>query len=148
MAFKPVGKEQVESRPADAAPVAQPEAQEPESEEYSPRRTAPELSTTMTAMRDLANSAARSAIDQHVRKHTGKQAASKVFTSLLTIAASGLLSYWAWKTFSLQAAVGAGIGGLVGTYWLFAAIRRLFILMRLNKPEEEQAEPAVEAKAN
>lgn len=128
------------SPPATDMSAADEKSQE-ESEEYSPRRTAPELPTNLSAMRDLANSAARSAIDRHVRKHTGRQAAGKLFTALLTVAASCLLSYWAWKTFSLQAAVGAGIGGLAGVYWMMAAIRRLTGAIRLNQPQTEANPP-------
>jgi hypothetical protein len=145
MKFKPATAAPPAAVPATTAPPAEQTAydRQVESEEYSPRRTAPELSTNLTAMRDLANSAARSAIDRHVRKHTGKQVAGKLTGAFLTVTASGLLSYWAWKTNSFQAAVGAGIGGAAGAYWTLAAIRRLFGLMRLNKPRPVPKNPLV-----
>jgi hypothetical protein len=118
--------------PVTPAPPAEVE----EAAEYSPRRPAPELSS-MSAMRELANSAARSAIDKHVRKHTGKQATGKLFGAFLTVCCSVVLAYWAWHEQSLPATVGAVIGGCAGLYWTFAAVRRLFILMKLNRPEEE-----------
>ena len=93
-------------------------------------------------MRELANTAARSAIDKHVRKHTGKQATGKLFGACLTVCASLVLAYWAWYGQSLPATVGAAIGGCVGLYWTWAAVRRLFSLMRLN-----QEQPAVEDEA-
>jgi hypothetical protein len=146
--------------PASQAPVAlspktSPAAVEPatpeanlEQSEYSPRRAAPEMSTSLTAMRDLANSAARSAIDRHVRKNTGKQATGKLLGACLTVTTSAVLSYWAWRTHSFQAAVGAGIGGAAGVYWTFAAIRRLFGLMRLNRQQTKAAAAAAAREAS
>jgi hypothetical protein len=84
----------------------------------------------------LANTAARRAIDRHVRKHTGRQAAGRLVGAGLTIATSVLLGYWAWKGHSVQAGAGAAIGGGVGIYWTLAAFRRLFGAMRLNRPQE------------
>jgi hypothetical protein len=127
--------------PLEEAPAAA-DGELPENDNYSPRRTAPELSTNMSAMRDLANTAARSAIDRHVRKNTSRQAAGRLFSACLTVAASLLLAYWAWKAFSLQAAVGAAIGGFAGAYWVLAALRRIFSIMRLNKPGANDAEEA------
>jgi hypothetical protein len=103
--------------------------------EYLPRTAAPELPANLSAMRELANTAARTAIDRHVRTRTGRQAAGRLLSSSLTIATSVLLSYWAWRAHSLQAAVGAGIGGFVGLYWTLAALRRLFGAMRLSRPK-------------
>jgi hypothetical protein len=100
--------------------------------EFSPRRAAPEVVASMSAMRDLANTAARSAIDQHVRKHTGQQATGRLIGACLTVALAAGLGYWAWKTHSLQAAAGAIIGGGLGAHWLLSAARRLFKLRRLN----------------
>ena len=84
-------------------------------------------------MRDLANSAARSAIDQHVRKHTGKQATNRMIGAVLTLTASTVLGYFAWQDSSVQAGAGAIIGGGLGVYWLLAALRRVLKLMRLNR---------------
>jgi hypothetical protein len=131
--------------PSAAAPVevAPPPAPSParveqiveEPPEYLPRTAAPELPANLSAMRELANTAARTAIDRHVRKHTGRQAAGRLVAAGLTIATSALLSYWAWRAHSLQAGVGAGIGGCVGLYWTLAALRRLLGAMRLSRPQ-------------
>jgi hypothetical protein len=123
-----------------AAPPAQApaNAQPADDEVYVPRTTAPELPANLSAMRELANTAARTAIDQHVRKHTGRQAAGRLVAAGLTISTSVLLSYWAWRAHSLQAGVAAGIGGSVGMYWTFAALRRLFGAMRLSRPRPTQ----------
>jgi hypothetical protein len=126
-------------------PQGQTEQKPEDAEQSSPRRPAPET-TNISAMRDLANTAARSAIDRHVRKNTSKQAAGRLFSAFLTVAASVLLGYWAWKALSLQAAVGAGIGGFAGMYWVLAALRRIFSVMRLNKAGGDEVEPQAPAK--
>ena len=118
--------------PTPASPVAE------EPTEYVPRTTAPELPANLSAMRELANTAARTAIDRHVRKHTGRQAAGRLVAAGLTISTSILLSYWAWRAHSLEAGVAAGIGGSIGIYWTLAALRRLFGAMRLSRPRSPQ----------
>jgi hypothetical protein len=139
--LNPIAKPAEEATPQSvatpAATTEEPTEEAEEAGEYSPRRTAPEISN-MTAMRELANSAARSAIDKHVRKHTGKQVTGKLFGACLTVGTSLMLAYWAWKAQSLPAAVAAAIGSCIGLYWTFAAVRRLFNLMRLNRPQEDQ----------
>jgi len=124
--------------PAPIPPAPKPEPLAEELPDYLPRTTAPELPANMSAMRELANTAARTAIDQHVRKHSGRQAAGKLVSATLTILTSTLLSYWAWRAHSLHAAVGAGIGGLAGMYWMLAALRRLVGAMRLSRPQGGQ----------
>jgi len=128
---------------AQVATVVPPELTAEEPTEYMPRTTAPELPANLSAMRELANTAARTAIDRHVRKHTGRQAAGRLVAAGLTIATSVLLGYWAWQSHSLQAGVGAGIGGGIGIYWTLAALRRLFGAMRLNRPHEAASPSAV-----
>jgi hypothetical protein len=114
--------------------------------EYTPRRAAPELSSSLSAMRDLANSAARTAIDQHVRLHTSKRATQRLLGACLTVACSACLAVWAWRVQSLHAAAGACAGGAIGAYWTLAALRRLSGLKRLQRETEGSvAEPAVPA---
>jgi hypothetical protein len=127
---QPATPESATPEPVQEA-AAQP-AEEPVGD-FSPRRTAPELATNMSAMRELANTAARTAIDRHVRQHTGKQAAGKLLGAFLTVAASSLLGYWAVRVQSLPAGAGSLIGGSVGAYWTWAAIKRLASLRRLNQ---------------
>jgi hypothetical protein len=88
-------------------------------------------------MRDLANSAARSAIEQHIRKHTGKQAAGKLFSAFLTLIASVVLAFAAWKIHSIEAGVAAGLGAFMGVRWTLVALRRIFTVMRLNRPQQQ-----------
>jgi len=124
------------SQPAPE-PAAAPEAVEAVIEaqptEFSPRRTAPELTTDLSAMRDLANSAARTAIDQHVRQHTSRRAKGRLLGACLTVSFSAVLAIWAWRIHSFQAAIGAGVGGAIGIYWTLAALRRLSGLRRLDR---------------
>ena len=68
-----------------SAAVAEPEG------DYLPRTTAPEETLGLSAMRDLANTAARTAIETHIRKHTGRQAVGKLVTATLIIATSSVL---------------------------------------------------------
>jgi hypothetical protein len=121
-----------------AAGQEQPIAAEPG--EFTPRRAAPEVIADMSAMRDIANTAARSAIDRHVRKHTGQQAAGRLLGACLTVSLSAGLGFWAWKTGSLQAAAGSIIGGGLGLHWLLSAARRLFKLRHLNALQNASAE--------
>ena len=90
-------------------------------------------------MRDLANSAARTAIDQHVRRNTSQRATQKLFGACITVGYSLVLAYWAWRVHSLQAAIGAGFGGAIGGYWTLAALRRLSGLKRLDRETETLA---------
>jgi predicted nucleic acid-binding Zn-ribbon protein len=132
---------QIEQEPG--APEA-PTAEQPthlQTNEFSPRRTAAELGTDMSALRELVNNAARSAIDHHVRKHTGKQAAGRLMGACFIVVISGVLCYWAWKTQSRPATAGALIGVGLGVSWTLASIRRMFKLKRLNNPQAEAATP-------
>lgn len=135
-------KAQAPAQPAASAAIGEIVEEPVDEGEYSPRRTAPELATNMSAMRELANTAARSAIDQHVRQHTGRQATGKLLGACLTVASSVAVGYWAIRAFSLPAAVAAIIGGCAGSYWTWAAFKRLAALRRLN---EQTAANSVDA---
>jgi hypothetical protein len=127
-----------------ATPAPAPEAPSEASlkkEEYLPRSPAPEQTSNLSAMRELANDAARHAIERHIRKHTGKQATGKLLAAGLTVAASLVLAYWAWKGHSLRAALGALMGAGIGTYWTIGAIRRIANVMRLNRPQPQTELP-------
>lgn len=138
------------SRPTPPPVVAPPPTIEDtansEPAEYSPRRMAPELNENLTAMRELANTAARSAIDRHVRQSTVRKAYGKLVGACSTVTASLVLGYWAWHVQSFPASVAGGIGGAVGGYWTLTAIRRLATLRRLNR-EQLKAEQAKAAQS-
>ena len=97
-------------------------------------------------MRELANTAARSAIDLHVRQRTVRKAIGKLVGACATVTASFVVGYWAFRVPSLPAMVAAGIGGCVGCYWTWAALRRLAALRRINQAQL-QAEQALAAEA-
>lgn len=127
-----------------AAPEPTPAISDSQPAEYSPRRTAPELSTNLSAMRDLANSAARTAIDQHIRQHTSRRATKRLFGAFVIVGLSVAMAYWAWRIHSFQAGLGAGLGCAIGSYWTMMALRRLSGLKRLDRETvqiETQAVP-------
>ncbi len=113
--------------------------------DYTPRRAAPELTSSLNAMRDLANSAARTAIDQHVRQHTSRRATQRLLCACLTVGCSAVVAIWAWRVHSLHAAAGACASGAIGIYWTLAALRRMSGLKRLERETEPVAEAAVPA---
>jgi hypothetical protein len=127
-----------ESPPLAPAPVLVEGVLEPAGE-YLPRTAAPEQSLGLSAMRDLANTAARDAIDIHIRKHTGRQAVSRLVTAALIITASVILGYWAWRVRSLSAGIGAGVGGIAGVLWTLAALQRIANVIRLNRARPQTA---------
>lgn len=135
----------VAASPAEVTPQASASVEE----KYVPRTTAPEQTLGLSAMRDLANTTARAAIDTHIRKHTGRQAVGRLFTAILILAISGTVSIWARWTHSLPAGVAGGIGAALGLLGTLAALRRMLSVMRLNRPQtsEQPAAPANEPAA-
>lgn len=146
--------------PSGAAPTTQTEAPAPKTdvkpEEFLPRAQAPEASVNMAAMRELANSAARSAIATHQQKHTSKRATGKLIGSAAVLAISLLLCFLAWYAWSLAAAIGAALGLAVSGWGMSAGLWRLLQSMQLKQPGEKrvvereapQAAPAVPAAAD
>jgi hypothetical protein len=86
-------------------------------------------------MRDLANTAARTAIETHIRKHTGRQAIGKLVTATLIITTSTVLAFWSWRSHSVAAGIGAGVGAAAGVWWTLAALRRIANVSRLNRQQ-------------
>jgi hypothetical protein len=126
-----------------AAEVVEEEA--PQAGEFLPRTAAPELTINLSAMRELANSAARSAIDRHARKHTGKQAAGRLAGAACLFAASGGAGYWAMVD-ELQiagyAAIGCGLAGLVLSFTALRGLVRFGKLHRAHNASEKAAAAA------
>jgi uncharacterized coiled-coil DUF342 family protein len=128
-----------QSRSSDPiASGSQPEqahaAAKDENEEFVPRSKAPEATVNLSAMRELANSAARSAINTHARRLTGKSAAARFGAGLLMSGFSAAVAYWAWTLHLMPAVIGAVAGLLLGTCWLLGALGRLIGMMRLRPP--------------
>jgi hypothetical protein len=130
---------------ANLSAPAQESRPEP-SEDYLPRTTAPEQTLGLSAMRDVANDAARNAIETHIRKHTGRQAAGRLFTAVLIIGISSVLAWWAWRFHSQPAGIGAGVGAAAGLLSTLAALRRIASVMQLNRPTRQNESNAPEAK--
>jgi hypothetical protein len=129
---------QPEASPASATPDAPPtqssvhETVRPE--EYIPRSPPPEMNANLAAMRELANSAARTAIAKHHRKHTNKKATSKILGAGALLVCSLLLGGWAWYTWTLIPAIGAAVGLSISSLWCCLAIVRMLRAMRLHHP--------------
>jgi hypothetical protein len=106
--------------PAPAEPVSKltPEA-------YVPRSSAPESQTHLSALREVANVAARVAVGRHTRRQVAKAACGKFVRGLLTGASGLAAAYWAWRAGSLPGLAGAAIGGLMGVAWMSGALKQL-----------------------
>jgi len=75
----------LDSPPEDAGVVDSPK--------YVPRESPPEKSSDLRAMRELANSTARSAIDRHTVHHHGNSALGRALISLTCLVASVVLTF-------------------------------------------------------
>jgi hypothetical protein len=110
--------------------------------EYVPRSQTPEQLANLAAMRELGNSAARSAIETHHQKSGNKQVAGRLLAAGVVLLGSALLGYWAWEISSVTAGVGAAIGLLVGSLWALRGFARLLGSLRLTRPQPLAEEPA------
>lgn len=86
-------------------------------EDYLPRQKAPELTTDLAAMRELANSAARTAIVKHQKRSGHQQAMVKSVGAGMTLTCSLGAAYFAYVNHSVPAAAGAAIGLAAAAYW-------------------------------
>ncbi len=86
-------------------------------EDYLPRQKAPELTTDLAAMRELANSAARTAIVKHQKRSGHQQAMVKSVGAGMTLTCSLGAAYFAYVSHSVPAAVGAAVGLAAAAYW-------------------------------
>jgi chromosome segregation ATPase len=143
--------------PPAPATLAEPEPSEPmtmtmpaniepvKPEEYLPRNKAPEASTSLAAMRELANSVARTAVVKHQRKSGGRDAMYQSVGALLTLVCSIAAAGFAYRTQSVPTAAGAIVGLLATTYWGGKAARNLLRAMMLKAPtlEHDLLSPAV-----
>ena len=109
-----------EKKPAEAAkplsitPVTK--------EEYIPRTAAPEQSMSLAAMREVANSQARSAIQTHASKVGKKQSSGRFLAATVSFALAGAGVWWGLEMHSRPAIAGGTIGIIVGSYWLIQGI--------------------------
>jgi hypothetical protein len=123
----PVAHEQapaVEVQPPE--PVAEEEPFDPA--KYIPRSTAPELASNLAAMRELANSSARGAIDTSKKRRQTRSAGNKLLMSMLAFASAVSLGWLSMRThsaISYYAALSAGAAAFLwslhaGYLWLKA----------------------------
>lgn len=140
-AVMPVLQKQLEEPPAAGPAENLPAEQDPvKPEEYLPRSPAPEQSANLAAMRELANTAARTAIEKHHQKSGNKQVAFKLLGAGVLLLGSALLAYWAWQMSSVTAAVGAAIGLLTGTLWALRGFIRFLNAIKLSRPQPAPAD--------
>ncbi|ADB16838.1 Chromosome segregation ATPase-like protein [Pirellula staleyi DSM 6068] len=132
-----------------AAPIAATAPIEPvlpiTSEEFIPRCAAPEQTCDLAAMRELANSAARSAISSHAKKSRGQTGRSRLW--LTAVAGAMAVGCIAWGALSASLLfIGAGLGcllltGILGASSFVGVIDK----MRLPPPSvaKHEAKPAL-----
>ncbi|MEN6406403.1 MAG: FHA domain-containing protein [Thermoguttaceae bacterium] len=103
-------------KPVVPAPVAADDAKL--TELSSPRTVAPERNVDLSALRELANLSAQSAISQHARQVLMQAMYSKLMVTLVALAAGATL-LWMWKTLgAAQTTFYAGLVALlVAIYW-------------------------------
>jgi hypothetical protein len=116
-------------------------------EEYIPRSQAPEQSVNLAAMRELANSAARSAISTHAKQRGGKRAAGSFVSFGVCVALSAGLLVAAVYLKSWLIGGGAIFAVAVSGYWAFQGARHAVRVMRLGRPGEEAQTPAADEPA-
>jgi hypothetical protein len=85
----------------------------------------------LSALREVANVAARVAVTRYTRRRAATEAAGKLLRGLLTGAGGLAAAYWAWRAGSLPGLVGATIGGLTGVAWMLGAMKKLLAAIRL-----------------
>ena len=99
--------------------------------QYTPRAVPPEFKANLAAMREIANSSARSAIETH-HKSSGRQTSKfKLFSALGITAASSIALTVADDKLWQYACI--GIGYLTAAFWLAQSLRGYFIPQRLRE---------------
>ena len=100
-----------------SAPVEEPI----EPSEYKPRNQAPERGAGLDALRDLANSSARSAISTHKVKTDGKAAIGKAIAAGLALL--GAAAFVCWQGYNGTVGLaGTGIALVVAMIWGLQAV--------------------------
>jgi chromosome segregation ATPase len=108
---------------------------------YRPRATAPELTTNLKAMRELANSACRTAIAKHQKRRGGREVLGRLIGVGLALVASGLAAGVALVFNSWLAGFAALVGVVAVAYWTLRTIVSAFQIMRLSSSGAGDVEP-------
>jgi hypothetical protein len=127
-----------------ASPVADesvPQDAEAHASLYRPRATAPELTTNLKAMRELANSACRTAIAKHQKRRGGREVVGRLIGVGLALAASGLAAGVALVFDSWLAGFAALVGFVAVAYWTLRVILSAFQIMRISSSGTSALEP-------
>jgi hypothetical protein len=102
------------------APPSRPEPSEP-FQMAAPRKTPVELTSNLAAMRELANSSARSAIDTSVQQRWSQAALGKISVAILALVSSALLLYWTpgWADITF---LGASLAMVISVFWTLQSV--------------------------
>jgi hypothetical protein len=99
----------------------------------SPRSLPPEMSANLTAMRELANMNARTAIHTHLRRQTSDATSSTSIVAVVGLLTAGVMG-WFWQEGTEWALYGA-LGGIgVAVVWGF---RYIVFRFRVKKKRRE-----------
>ena len=107
---------------AAAPPPPKPDLPPVKPEEYVPRSTAAERTVNLAAMRELANSQARNAIQTHQKKVGLQLSGGKLITAVVALVTAVVL-VWSGSSNNLRLTMAAGgLGAVIGLYWLLQAM--------------------------
>jgi len=115
----------------------------PAADRRSVPRTAPERSSNLTAMRELANQSARTAIDSHVERRWGQTVLGNLFVTVAALVTGLTLWYWSAR---ITGVVGFAICSAL-TISCFWAVQTLLTLRLMFKARRQRAttEPVMAA---
>ena len=106
-------------------------------EEFMPRNRAPELSTNLATMRQVANTVARTAIVKHQQKNGSERALAQSVGAGLTFICTTIAAFIAYRTQSLLGGIAAAAGAMATCYWGGRALGHALRAMRLRIPTGE-----------
>ncbi len=108
--------------------------------ELAPRSPAPELSSNLAAMRELANSAARGAIESHHQRRGQKRVTAQTINTVLAVlVAAGLVFYWS-RTGSWLALGGVAISLLCAVSASLVAALQTAALRKSGRTAENRSD--------
>lgn len=121
------GREFEEEPPTEPTVITAPEPppeQPLDLSEYRPRNLAPESKTDLGALREVANTSARSAIVQHSQKRSGKGAFGKILWASMALLAAISFGFWRFALGPIAMA-GAAISLVAASLWIAQAARMI-----------------------
>jgi len=137
--------------PAERSAVPQSVARPRQPKETAPRTVAPERHVDLSAMRELANLSAHSAIDRHTRRQNRVVTRGKLLTTTVAVGVSAILLriWWTNQASELTfftALVALLVALLWGLQWARLAGRKM--LHRSRRADEESGEDRDDAELN